>query len=234
LLKYYNSINFQGKEQEVKKILFTTFLMGGLVLFTFSFGFGQFLGQLGTAKVVPQGESYLGGYFGAYEDAFSFFGAFRHGIGPDFDLGFKLGFMNFDFGRDNNKSGVAFGGDFKYQFLNAKYKDPFDMSFGVNLEYMKVSDYSLLGIGGNLIASYDFKVQGANRYISPYGRFNFRWERESWDLPAWAEGDDSHTDFEIGFNVGADFQINSNLHLAGEFQFDKSFGFIAGISYHIF
>src|SRR3990170_7500801 len=85
-----------------------------VVLFLVSSSQAQFLGQLSTAQSPGPGNSLLGGYFGIYEDAFSFFGQYRYGFANYLDGAIKLGFINADVGP-GDEAGLLVGGDLKYQ-----------------------------------------------------------------------------------------------------------------------
>jgi hypothetical protein len=73
-----------------RTIVFTTML----ILFSIPCAQAQFLGQLTPAPTVNQGEALVGAYLGVYEDAFSLFGQFRYGIVKYFDVGLKMGMIN--------------------------------------------------------------------------------------------------------------------------------------------
>ena len=189
----------------------------------------QFSGQLSTARTLPIGKYDLGGYFGVYDGAFAFFGQFRGGVSQDFDLGMKLGVINIDPG---SRTGVILGGDLKYQLLNARSKDPFDLSIGMGLEFSAVTDFNIFSFGANFIGSYDFDLS-EGRVISPYARLNLRGQREHRDL-GFPWGGVSDTDFKVGLNPGASLKVANNLQIIGEFQFDDNFGFIGGVTYSFY
>ena len=198
----------------------------------------QFTGQLSTARTLPAGKYDLGGYFGVYEDAFAFFGQFRGGAADHLDLGMKLGVISESgsshFPGDN--TGVLLGGDLKYQLLNARSKDPFDLSIGMGLEFSAVSHFNIFSFGANFIGSYDFDLS-EGRVISPYARLNLRGERQhvEFDSP-FGFGRESATDndFQVGLNAGASLKVSNSLQILGEFQFDENFGFIGGVTYSFY
>jgi len=191
----------------------------------------QFSGQLSTARTLPTGKYDLGGYFGVYDGAFAFFGQFRGGVSQDFDLGMKLGVINIDPG---SRTGVILSGDLKYQILDVRAKDPFDLSIGAGLEFFSVSDFNTFSFGANFIGSYDFDLS-KGRVISPYGRLNLRGQREHTDFGPWWMGE-SHTDtdFHAGLNPGVSLKVSNNLQIIGELQFDDNFGFIGGLTYSFY
>ncbi len=187
----------------------------------------QFLGQLSTARTLPVGQYDLGGYFGVYQDAFAFFGQFRGGVADYFDLGMKLGLISFDPGGE----GIILSGDFKYQLLDVKQKDPFDLSIGAGLEFSSVSDFNTFSFGANFCGSYDFALS-KGRVISPYARMNLRSQREHVEGgPHWLDHDFTNTDFKVGINPGVSLKVSTNFQILGELQFDENFGFIGGVTY---
>jgi hypothetical protein len=194
----------------------------------------QFSGQLSTARTLPIGKYDLGGCFGVYEDAFAFFGQFRGGAADHLDLGMKLGVISESGGPNfpGDNTGVLLGGDLKYQLLNARSKDPFDLSIGIGLEFSAVTDFNIFSFGANFIGSYDFDLS-EGRVISPYARLNLRGQREHRDL-GFPWGGVSDTDFKVGLNPGASLKVANNLQIIGEFQFDDNFGFIGGVTYSFY
>jgi len=188
----------------------------------------QFLGQLSTARTLPVGKYDLGGYFGVYEDAFAFFGQFRGGAADHLDLGMKLGVINYDPpGKNGSNTGVILGGDLKYQLLDAKLKDPFDLSIGAGFEFFSVKDYDSFSFGANFCGSKDFPLS-KGRVITPYGRLNLRGERAPDEVGR------KETDFQAGLNPGVSLRVTTDLQILGEFQFDDNFGFIGGLTYSFY
>ncbi len=210
----------------------TVVILAALGLFlSVSAAQAQFTGQLSTARTLPIGKYDLGGYFGVYDGAFAFFGQFRGGVSQDFDLGMKLGVINIDPG---SRTGVILGGDLKYQILDVRAKDPFDLSIGAGLEFFSVSDFNTFSFGANFIGSYDFELS-KGRVISPYGRLNFRGQREHTEFGQWwLEASHTETDFHAGLNPGVSLKISDYLQIIGEFQFDQHFGFIGGVTYSFY
>ena len=198
-----------------------------IMLSTFSAS-AQFLGQLSTAQTQNKGETMLGAYLGVYDDAFSLFGQFRYGMFTYLDFGFKMGMLNLDPGYGEGKAGLIFGGDVKYWFLERESDDPLDLSFGGGMEYLKITDYSLFTLGGNVIASYEFEF-ATQKAVTPYGRLNLRWERASFK-----KGDGSDDDMDVALCLGADLKLWQDFNLVGELQIDDNVGFVAGVNYRIF
>ena len=184
----------------------------------------QFLGQVSTAKTQPAGNSLVGGYIGLQDDAFSFFGQYRYGFVQYFDGGLKFGFINLD-----DKAGVVFGGDLKYQILDDRIGDAFDFSLSGSTEFAGTENRTVFSLGGNVIGSKSFKLR-TGKSISPYGKINLRFERDETERP-FPFSDRVDTDFDIGGYFGADFEVGKNLSILGEFVFDDKFGFIFGLNY---
>ncbi len=194
----------------------------------------QFAGQLSTAKATKEGSVLGGGYVGIYEDAFSIFGQARYGFMTDLDGGLKLGLLNLNPGGGFGKSetGLILGGDIKYQILKAEIGDPVDFSFGFGIEYLSISDYSLFSFGGNLVGSYDFRLQ-SQKVVTPYGRLSLRGERVEVTSATWS-GSGDETDFDIAFSLGCNLEMTPELSMIAELQIDDNIGIIGGLNYYIF
>ena len=219
----------------MKKTLLITVAVS---LLSMSSASAQFLGQLAPAPTVNEGEALLGAYLGVYEDAFSVFGQVRYGVIKYFDLGLKMGMIDWSPGYGASNAGLTMGGDIKYWFMDQRTGDPLDVSVGVGSEYLDVQDYSLVSAGGNVIASYQITyLEGKS--VSPYGRLNVRWEKHSYKSPrvrplGWENGDGSESDTDVALALGAQLQLPSDLYLVGELQIDDNVGFIGGVSYSVF
>ncbi|MDP2960591.1 MAG: hypothetical protein Q8N71_04120, partial [candidate division Zixibacteria bacterium] len=192
------------------------FKIGILIVLGLSFSItsaqAQFLGQLSTARTLPVGQYDLGGYFGVYEDAFAFFGQFRGGVADYFDLGMKLGVISFDSEFGESSQGIILGGDFKYQILDAKLKDPFDLSIGAGLEFFSISDFNTFSFGANFCGSKDFPL-AKGRIISPYGRLNLRGQREHVETGGHWDKDVTDTDFMVGLNPGVNLKVSNYWYI---------------------
>ena len=209
-----------------------------LVLFSISSVSAQFLGQLSAAPTVEKGSGLLGAYLGVYDNAFSVFGQFRYGVMTYVDLGLKMRMINYDPGYGESNSGLAFGGDVKYWFMEKRSGDPLDLSFGIGAEYLSISDFSVFSLGGNVIASYPIEYN-ENKKVSPYGRLNVRWERTNLDVshdqfgePANISKSDNKMD--VALAIGADLKLNQTLNLIGELEIDDNVGFVAGVNWFVF
>lgn len=209
-----------------------------VILFSFSSAPAQFLGQLTPAPTVNKGEALLGAYLGVYEDAFSVFGQVRYGMIKYFDLGLRMGMIDWSPGYGASNTGLTMGGDIKYWFMDQQTGDPLDVSVGAGTEYLDVSDYSLISLGGNVIASYKITYM-EGKTVSPYGRLNVRWERHDYRSPrvqpiGWENGDGTESDTDVALALGAEIRLPSGLFLVGELQIDDNVGFIAGVNYSVF
>lgn len=220
------------------RIICSIILIAFIITFLALPASAQFLGQLSTAQTLNQKETMLGGYLGVYNDAFSVFGQFRYGLIRYLDFGFKMGMLNLDPGYGEGKTGLIFGGDVKYWFMERESNDPLDLSLGGGMESLKIADYSLFTLGGNVIASYEVEY-GTEKSVTPYGRLNLRWERanfkgsERWMWGA-ERGDWSDDDVGVALSLGADLRVLQDFDLVGELQIDDNVGFVAGVNYKIF
>jgi hypothetical protein len=194
-----------------------------LCLLLSSQAFAQFSGQLSTPEPVEKGYSRGGFYVGLFDDATGVLGQYRYGIGGYTDIGFKLGIVDWDQGRDSN-TGLNLNFDMKYQAMDAELRDPINLSAGGVIDFLKVENANVFSLGGYALGSYPVKLRNG-RTLEPYGRLIFRVERTSVDN----YGDD--TDFEIGFNMGTSFEISKRVRALGEFQFDENFGFLMGLDF---
>ena len=86
----------------------------------------QFSGQLSTPRTMDNGASLGGIYAGIYDDAIGVLGQYRYGVGGYTDIGFKLGLLDLD-GR-NSDAAIDFAFDVKYQVMEMKMRDPFELS----------------------------------------------------------------------------------------------------------
>jgi hypothetical protein len=229
------NIRIRHRRMRMKKTLLIAMVVS---LLSISSASAQFLGQLTAAPTVNKGEALLGAYLGVYEDAFSVFGQVRYGMVKYFDLGFKMGMIDWSPGYGASNTGLTMGGDVKYWFMDQHTGDPLDVSVGAGTEYLDVSDYSLVSLGGNVVASYQITyVEG--KTVSPYGRLNVRWERHSYKSArvrplGWENGDGRESDTDVALALGAVLQLPSDLFLVGELQIDDNVGFIGGVSYSVF
>lgn len=215
---------------------FAVIIVTATALLLVSSASAQFLGQLSPAPTANQGEALLGAYLGVYEDAFSLFGQFRYGIARYFDVGLKMGMIDLDPGDGESNAGLTVGGDAKYWFMDQQAGDPLDVSVAVATEHLKIPDYSLFSLGGNVVASYRIQYAEEN-HVTPYGRLNIRWERESSDRLRALRDDENHrnrSDMRVALSLGAEVKLYSNIFLVGELQIDNNVGFLGGVNYGVF
>ncbi|MCJ7577251.1 MAG: hypothetical protein MUO91_02240 [candidate division Zixibacteria bacterium] len=219
------------------RIICSIVVIGIIILLSAFSASAQFLGQLSTAQTLPKGETMLGAYLGIYDDAFSLFGQLRHGMVRYLDFGLKVGILNLDPGYGEGKTGLVFGGDVKYWFMERKANDPLDLSLGGGMEFLKIADYSLFALGGNAIASYEIEY-GRQKSVTPYGRLNLRWERASFKrslrLWGWEEGDWTDDEMDVALSLGADLKLSPDFSIIGELEIEDNVGFVAGVNYKIF
>jgi hypothetical protein len=212
------------------RIICSIVVIGVIILLSAFSVSAQFLGQLSTAQTLNRGETMLGAYLGIYDHAFSLFGQLRHGMVRYLDFGLKVGILNLDPGYGEGKTGLVFGGDVKYWFMERKANDPLDLSLGGGMEFLKIADYSLFALGGNVIASYQFDLR-PQKTITPYGRLNLRWERASIRSK---EGDETDNDMDVALSLGADLKLSPDFSIIGELEIEDNVGFVAGVNYKIF
>jgi hypothetical protein len=182
---------------------------------------GSGFGSLSTAQTIGMGRGYFGGGVGI-ADATSAFGSFTYGLSAHTDGRLKLGVID----NSNVNASLFLGADFKYQFVDANSNGPFDMAAGAFTEYYNQSGFSDFTLGGQYLGSYPFKMTNGTTLV-PYGRFNMRLERKSFDSPLI----DSKTDLQFGLNGGVQWQVNQDINLYGEFQLDGNDGIFFGIDF---
>ena len=187
---------------------------------------GSAFGNLATAKTLGQGKGAFGVGVGI-ADATSFVGWFNYGLSDYIDGRLKLGLID----TDGGDTEITFGADFKYQFwtVNGAMANPLDMAVGGFFEYADYGPASVFQVGGQLIGSYPFILQGGTT-LSPYGRFNLRLESVSLDVGGRS---DSDSDLEFGLNGGVAWQVSPTINVYGEFQIDGNDGVFFGIDFSV-
>jgi hypothetical protein len=183
-------------------------------------GVGSAFGCLTTAQALGQGRGNFGGGVGI-ADATSVFGTFTYGLSKYTDGRIRLGF------RDDVDAELTFGADFKWQFWNIGEgrREPLDMALGGFFEYVDVGNFSVFQFGGQLFASYPFRLNRGGT-LSPYGRFNTRME-------SYSGGGASDTELEFGLNAGVAWQATPAVAFYSEFQLDGNDGLFVGIDFNI-
>jgi hypothetical protein len=203
----------------------------------------QFLGQMSPASILDYGTGRVGAYYIGAENADAVIGSVRYGLSSVTEGRFRFGFIDQD-GR-NTDPHVILGLDGKYLLWDYKgsssttgdagssgYKNPFDLSLGGGIEYAKLNNSSIMGLGLSVIGSMPFRFSN-NSVIEPYARFNIRYQRLDIDdfydpLGNKIEGGDD-SDFEIGLNIGALFSVTQLVDFTAEFQLDDENAFMLGI-----
>jgi len=218
-------------EDKMKTKIIAITLILGILFSATAFarkGPGLASGFLNTADACGFGVGHIGGFAGIGDEATSVFGAITYGF-SDFTEGrLKLGFSDLDVtGADPE---LMFGADLKYEFMDyydKSKKQPLDMAFGAFLEFVNYEGGSVWEIGGNLITSIPYHFKSGRRLI-PYGRFDLRLEQLS------SENANDESDFKIGLNIGAKYELGSDMSIYGEFQFDDNTGLFAGLDFRAF
>jgi hypothetical protein len=195
---------------------------------------GTAFGTLSTAQTIGQGEGALGLGVGA-ADMNSFFGFFAYGMSATSEGRLKLGIAD----DDGVDAKMVFGLDFHLQMLDADAtrQDPLDLSVGGFMEYVDFDGLSVFQVGADLIGSYPVNLSN-NTTLTPYGRFNVRLERVKYDfvnnttVPPTKESD-SESELKFGLNLGACWDMSTNVGLYGEFQFDGNDGMFLGLRYRV-
>lgn len=208
----------------MKKLLILAALLM-LASAAYADGHGSGFGALATADGMGAGTgSFM--VFAGVADATSFGGSFNYGFSKYFDGRLKLAIIDPDYAD----SKVTFGADFKYNFLSmdSVQNAPFDMALGGFLEYYDYDGFNVLIIGGQYIGSYPILLKN-NTTLTPYGRFNARLEKASYDNPV--INDDSKLEF--GLNGGVKWQMTQTIDLFGEFQIDGNDGLFFGLNFKV-
>jgi len=203
----------------LKRIIYS-FLLSVLICGT---AFSQFSGQLSTAGTLPGGSSLAGIYAGIYDDAIGVLGQYRYGLGGYTDLGFKLGLLDLDWRGSN--AGVDLAFDLKYQIMEMRMRDPFELSIGGCAEVLIAEDVNVFSLGFAPIGSYPINLKNG-RVLEPYGRLQMRIEKRDWENYR-----DEDAEFELGFNMGTAFELSKSTRVLAELQFDNQFGFFLGAEF---
>lgn len=190
---------------------------------------GSSFGTLMTARSLGQGVGDLGFGIGLGDWSTSFVGSFTYGLSEASDGRIKFGLAE----PDGGDTKITFGADYKWQFWNYSQETnhPFDMAVGGLFEYGDWDVLSVLQLGGFLIGSYPVHLNSGGT-ITPYARLTARLESISLDLP-YNSGDDSESNLEVGLSGGAQWEVNSDISLYGEFQLDGNDGVFFGIDFNV-
>ncbi|GAB4320777.1 MAG: hypothetical protein Kow0074_11330 [Candidatus Zixiibacteriota bacterium] len=198
-----------------------------VVIATASPSHAQLLGQVSTARTLVRGANDMGGYIGLFEDYTTLFGQYRRGLSSNMDFGLQAGLIDPDIrGAD---AGLILGGDLKFNVMSAGY-DPFDMALGVRGSFFDISNMSVLSVGGAVILSRDYSIEGGG-ILSPYGSVNIRLEHASFDNNGGFDNND--TDLEIGGTAGAKWELSDLIDALGEIVLDENWGLVVGLNFKL-
>lgn len=178
----------------------------------------QFSTQIYPGETILKGNSNLFSNVGIYDDALALVAGYRVGVGGYTDLGLRGGYVDAKNGGDD---GFMLSGDFRYQVLELRIQDPIDMSVGSLVETVLDQSEGNISVGAFAVGSRAIALT-AEKNIVPYGRLIMRWDRYG-----------NNDEFNIGFNIGAFYDVNSTTATSMEFQFDNQFGFIIGLIYRL-
>jgi hypothetical protein len=206
---------------------------------TFAYAaFGSAFGNFATAKTLGQGKGAFGGGIGI-ADATTFSGWFNYGLGRYFDGRVKVGIISPDVGD----SKITFGADVRYQLWDVQdvAQRPFDLALGGFFEFVDYGMSSVLQFGGQVVGSYPITMSNGST-LSPYGRFNLRLERYSFEGYTWTNpftnkvektASGSESKLRFGINAGAAWQVTPTIKLYGEFQLDGNDGLFLGAEFSV-
>jgi len=177
----------------------------------------QFTAQLSPAETIYLGVMQGLGYIGLYDDGLGVVGGVRYGIGGYADASLKLGVLDFDgYGDD---TGFLLTGDMRYQVMEMRINDPFDLSVGGLFETVLGVGVGNFSLGGLVHGSRTIKLENG-KLLWPYGRLVLRWDHV-----------ESNDDFNIGFIAGTSYELSPSTMISAEFQFDDLFGFAVGMNF---
>ncbi|MFH2035890.1 MAG: hypothetical protein ABIJ45_05750 [Candidatus Zixiibacteriota bacterium] len=189
--------------------------------------FGPTFGCLTTADACGFGNGYLGGFIAYGEDVRILFGSLTYGFSDYTEGRFSLGFADPDFTNDN--PAITFGGDLKYEimdFNDTRFNHPFDMAMGVFGEYTNYKEMSTMGLGAYAVGSLPYQFKNGQRLI-PYSRLCFRWEKVKSDHNDF----NSDSNYRLGLNLGAKFEVIKDMNIFGEIQLDGNRGILLGVDF---
>lgn len=218
----------------MKKVTIFVVLILLIATSAYSGANGSSFGTLTGAKTMSMGKGAFSVGAGI-ADYTSVIGSFTYGLSTYTDGRLKLALV--DPGKQDDDIHLAFGADFKYHFMtvkninNPQNNNPFDLAFGGIFEYLDVGDKSVLQVGARLIASYPFILDNG-KTITAYGAFNSHLESINYDAIQ-ANGDDSDSNIEFGFNFGISWQMSKSMSFLAEFQLDGNDGLFLGLDFGV-
>jgi hypothetical protein len=206
---------------KLRKALLGSFL----VLITASSAAAQYTAQLSPAVTVFKGKSVAGGYFGIYDGALGFLGQYRYGIGGYTDIGGKIGLIDLESGSRGGDAGFVISLDSKYQVMEVRIMDPFDLSLGGEFELSVFEHINTFNLAGYAVGSYPVNLK-SGRLLSPYARLILGVERAD---PEWGSSD---SDFRLSFNMGATIELSVSTRAYAELQIDDDVAaFLMGLDF---
>ena len=192
-------------------------LIAGLVLLSVFYvsAPAQFTAAMGPAETEFRGQKQGLVYVGIYDGVQSLAGGIRYGVGGYSDISVRLGLLDYQ----NTSNGIVLSGDYRYQLMELRIKDPLDLSLGGLVEYVSATGANIFSLGGFVIGSRNIHLTDSMD-LWPYARLTLRWDSY--------QNDDK---INIGFNPGASLDLSETATVTGEFQFDNDFGFVAGLAF---
>jgi hypothetical protein len=141
----------------------------------------------------------------------------REGLGnPRSQFTADVGFADLDGQVDDGA--LIIGGSFHYQIMNATTDLPFDMVLGAGLGITTANNYSVLRIPVGVAIGHRFPLEG-NFAITPFVHPRLSINRSSVDTPL---GDINDTESDIEVDLGASFEINSQMQARLAITFGNS------------
>jgi hypothetical protein len=189
--------------------------------------FGTATGCLTTADACGFGNGYLGAFACYGDDAKVLFGNISYGFSKYTEGRLLFGLSDPDF--DNTDPAFLFGADIKYEIMD--YSDtqiqyPFDAAAGAFVEIVNYAKISTIQIGAFGIASIPYVFE-SGRQLIPYARLNIRWEK----LNDKDNNDISDSNFRVGVNIGAKYELMKDLNIFLEAQLDGNRGILGGVNF---
>ena len=212
---------------------------------------GSVFGTQSTAVALGQGNA-NGAITLGLADITSFVGTFDYGMSKFTTVRMKLGFAD----AGNSDLAISLGGEIRWQVWSVANsmagkgnknrkadltrkanQKPFDLSIGVMTEYLSIDtkigittySSSVFQFGGFLLGSHSFVTNGG-KMITPYGRFNVRYEDTNFDD---LSGKNSNSNIEIGLSTGVSYQFTNTMNIYGELQMDGNDGLFVGIDFKV-
>lgn len=212
---------------------------------------GSVFGTQSTAVALGQGNA-NGAITLGLADITSFVGTFDYGMSKFTTVRMKLGFAD----AGNSDLAISLGGEIRWQVWSVANsmagkgnknrkadltrkanQKPFDLSIGVMTEYLSIDtkigittySSSVFQFGGFLLGSHSFVTNGG-KMITPYGRFNVRYEDTNFDD---LSGKNSNSNIEIGLSTGVSYQFTNTMNIYGEIQMDGNDGLFIGVDFKV-